>query len=285
MNPPPYYIHDINPILLPIWGNLAIRWYGLSYIVGFLIAYLLLNRWGKRGEYPIHGEPLQSLIVAIVVGAMVGGRLGYMLFYDLGNFLADPLRVFKLWEGGMASHGGMIGLAAGAWWFARGHRLKFLPVIDGLACAAPAGLGLGRLANFINGELWGRPTHVRWAVIFPQEAGLYHGDSGYREMAIELYHAGVLQSRHPSQLYQAFLEGVVLFSLMLLLRKTRWAAKPGRMCGAFLIIYAATRFLAEFFRAPEIVYFGWLSQGQLLSVAILLPAAAFFIFRKETSRT
>ena len=279
MNSFPYYIHDVSPVLLPIWGNLAIRWYGLSYIAGFVIAYVLLNRWGRKNEYPLYGERLQSLIVSIVLGVMIGGRLGYVLFYDFNHFIANPVIVFKLWEGGMASHGGMIGLAAGAWWYARRNKLPFMNVLDGLACVAPAGLGLGRLANFINGELWGRVTNVPWAVVFPQEAGLPHDYPALRETAIEYVHAGLLHPRHPSQLYQAALEGIVLFGAMLLLRKTNWAARPGRLTGACLAIYTVGRVFVEFFREPEIVHFGWMSQGQLLSITLLLPVSAYMMFR------
>jgi len=279
----PYYIHDINPILLPIWGNLAIRWYGLAYISGFVAAYLILNRWGRRNAYPLHGEQLQSFLVAIVIGVMIGGRLGYVLFYDPANFFANPLVFFKLWEGGMASHGGILGLGAASWWYARKNRVPLLALTDGLACVAPIGLGLGRIANFINGELWGRVTTVRWAVLFPQEAGLAHGHPTLRESAIQLYQAGLIHPRHPSQLYQAALEGIVLLSAMLLLRKTSWASRNGRLTGAFLGIYTMVRVAVEFFREPEIVYFGWMSQGQLLSLVILLPVSLVLMFRPESA--
>ena len=272
-----HYIHDLNPILLPVWGNLAVRWYGLAYIAGFLVAFLLLNRWGKRGTFAVQGEALQSLMVSIVVGVMIGGRVGYVLFYDLHEFLKNPLILFRIWEGGMASHGGMIGLGVATWWFARQHRIPLLHLTDGLVTVAPAGLMFGRLANFINGELWGRVTQVRWAVIFPQEAGIFYGDDPTRAMIHDLIERGVLLPRHPSQLYQAALEGLALLLIMLTVRRTRWAKVNGRSTAVFLIVYSVFRFASEFFREPEIVHFGWISQGQLLSLVLLLPTAAYLL--------
>ncbi|HMO04436.1 MAG TPA: prolipoprotein diacylglyceryl transferase [Kiritimatiellia bacterium] len=278
-----HYIHDLDPVLLPVWGNLAVRWYGLSYVAGFVVAYLLLNRWGRQGRFALHGEALQSFLVTIVVGVMVGGRLGYVLFYDFDQFLADPLVLFRLWEGGMASHGGMIGLALAAWYSARRLRIPFLHLTDGLACAAPIGLCFGRLANFINGELWGRISTVPWAVIFPQEAGLFHGDDPAGEQTRDLIARGILSPRHPSQLYQAALEGLALFVILLLVRRTAWGRVNGRCSAVFLLGYALFRFTAEFFREPEITHFGWLSQGQLLSLIILLPTAAVLLYRSAAS--
>ncbi len=277
-----FYIHDIDPVLLPLVGPLAIRWYGLSYILGFVGAYLLLNRWGRQGSFPLHGEKLQSFLAAIVVGVMVGGRLGYLVFYEPAEFFSNPLMVVRLWEGGMASHGGMIGLALASWWFARRHQTGLLTLTDGLATVAPLGLGLGRLANFINGELWGRVTSVRWAVIFPQEAGLPRASEAGTELIARYAELGMLQPRHPSQLYQAFLEGAVLLTAMLLAHRTRWAATPGRLSGLFLLVYAAARVTGEFFREPEIIHGGWLTQGQLLSLVLLIPVGLYLIRRQST---
>ncbi|HMO51648.1 MAG TPA: prolipoprotein diacylglyceryl transferase [Kiritimatiellia bacterium] len=274
-----YYIHQLDPVLLPLWGPLAIRWYGLAYIAGFVGAYFMLNRWGRQGRYPLHGEALQAFMVTVVIGVMIGGRLGYLLFYDTAAFLRDPLLFFRLWEGGMASHGGMIGLAAAAAYAARRQRLSFLALADGLATVAPLGLGLGRLANFINGELWGRITSVRWAVIFPQEAGLYPEMAYTRDTVLMYLERGLLHPRHPSQLYQAFLEGVVLLALLLWAHRSAWGRVEGRMGGLFLGLYAVVRFFAEFFREPEITHFGWMTQGQLLSAMILLPASIYLIAR------
>ena len=278
-----YYIHSINPVLLPIWGHLAIRWYGLAYVAGFVAAYLLLNRLGRRGEFGLKGEPLQALLVNLVIGVMVGGRLGYMLFYNFAEFARDPLVLFRLWEGGMASHGGMVGMAVATAYSARRFNLPFLGITDGLVCVGPLGLLFGRLANFINGELWGRVTNVPWAVVFPQEAGLHYGEPGYLDLARDFLARGLLHPRHPSQLYQAFGEGVVVLAVLWLVRRTIWSRTPGRLSGLFLSLYAIMRFITEFFREPEIVHFGWLSQGQLLSLALLLPAGIWLMARPATA--
>lgn len=274
-----HYIHDLNPILLPVWGNLAVRWYGLAYIAGFFLAYLLLNRWGKRGLFALQGDALQSFMVTIVIGVMIGGRVGYVLLYDLNEFIKNPMVLIRLWEGGMASHGGMIGLAVAAWYFGRKNNIPLLHLTDGLVCVAPAGLMFGRLANFINGELWGRVTHVRWAVIFPQEAGILYGEDPSRTMIYNLIERGVLLPRHPSQLYQAALEGLALLLIMLAVRRTPWARINGRCTAVFLMTYAVFRFASEFFREPEIVHFGWISQGQLLSLVLLIPTGVILLIK------
>jgi phosphatidylglycerol:prolipoprotein diacylglycerol transferase len=276
------YIHDLNPVLLPIWGPLAIRWYGLAYVGGFVGAYFILNRWGKRGNYPLSGEALQNFMIAIVVGVMLGGRIGFTFFYDFPQFLRDPVSIFRLWEGGMSSHGGMIGMTLATLYMSLKLKAPLLQLTDGLAAVAPLGLGLGRLANFVNGELWGRVTNVPWAVVFPQEAGIQRGDPDAPAL-IEAYLAqGYLHPRHPSQLYQAALEGVFLLTVLLLARRTRWAAAvPGRISGLFLILYAIVRVIAERFREPEIVHLGWLTQGQLLSLLILLPVGVVLVKRAK----
>lgn len=274
-----YYIHDLNPILLPVWGNLAVRWYGLAYIAGFLLAFFLLNRWGKRGLFALQGDALQSFMVTIVIGVMIGGRVGYVLLYDLHEFIKNPLVIIRLWEGGMASHGGMIGLAVAAWYYGRKNNIPLLHLTDGLVTVAPAGLMFGRIANFINGELWGRVTQVRWAVIFPQEAGIFYGEDPSSAMIYNLIERGVLQPRHPSQLYQATLEGLALFVIMLAVRRTTWARTNGRCTAVFLMAYAIFRFASEFFREPEIIHFGWISQGQLLSLVLLIPTSVVLFIR------
>ncbi len=279
-----YYIHRLNPVLLEIAGPLAIRWYGLAYLAGFLVIYLFLLRWSRRGEFPVHGPDLQSLLMWLVVGVMLGGRLGYMLLYDFPHFIRQPWIVVQVWKGGMASHGGMIGLAAAMALFARQHKVPFLRLTDAIACVAPFGLFFGRIANFINGELWGRVTAVRWAVVFPQEAGLDSSHPHFDAWVAASLQSGELQPRHPSQLYQAVLEGLLLAVALLVLRRSRWARTPGRLSGAFLGLYALARFAMEFFREPEIVHFGWLSQGQLLSVAILLPAGLYLLLRPAAGK-
>jgi phosphatidylglycerol:prolipoprotein diacylglycerol transferase len=194
------------------------------------------------------------------------------------------LLLFKVWHGGMSSHGGMIGMTLAIYFFARSRSLPFLAVMDDLVCTAPAGLFFGRLANYINGELWGRVTSVPWAVVFPQEAGLYPPQPGLREEALGLLQSGVLHPRHPSQLYEAFLEGLLLLAVMLWVRRTHWARSPGRLCAVFLGVYGAGRFTVEFFREPEIVH-GWMTQGQLLSLFLFIPAVWLLARANRTNET
>lgn len=264
-------------MLIPLWGELAIRWYGLSYLAGFLAAYLILNHWGKQGTFALQGEKLQNLIVAIIIGVMLGGRIGHILFYDLDSFLARPVMIVEVWKGGMASHGGMIGLTLAALWFARRNRVPFLHLTDHLATVGTLGILFGRIANFINGELWGRITTVRWGVVFPQEAGLDPVAPQTRSHALWLIEQGYLHPRHPSQLYEALLEGLLLFVALVLIRRTAWGKVNGRLSAMFLILYAAGRFAVEFVREPEIVHFGWLTQGQLLSLLLVIPAVIVLV--------
>ena len=279
-----YYIHTIDPVLVELWGPLAVRWYGLSYVAAFVVGYLLLRRWAREGWYRVKPDDIQTLIFYAVIGVMLGGRLGFVLFYDFAEWREEPLLIFQVWRGGMSSHGGMIGLFLAMLFFARTRGIPVWHVLDGLTCAGPIGVVFGRLANFINGELWGRVTSVRWAVLFPQEAGLFPPHPNLRVEALRLYEAGYLQPRHPSQLYAAFVEGLLLFGVMLLLRKTAWANKAdGHLCVAFLLLYAVGRFTVEFFREPEIMYFDWLTQGQLLSLLMVVAAAvvAWSVRRKK----
>lgn len=274
-----FYIHAIDPVLVRVWGPIAVRWYGLSYVAGFVAGFLLLNHWAKQGAYRVAGEQLQAMIFYAVIGVMLGGRLGFILLYDFPQWLEEPSLIFKIWRGGMSSHGGMIGLAVAMYCFARSRGVPLLHITDGLVCAGPIGIFFGRIANFINGELWGRVTSVRWAVIFPQEAGLFPPQPGFREEAIRLYQAGYLQPRHPSQLYAAAVEGLLLFGVMLALRGTARANKAdGYLSAAFLLLYGIGRFAVELFREPEIVHFGWLTQGQLLSLLMVVAAAPVWLW-------
>jgi len=179
----------------------------------------------------------------------------------------------------MASHGGIVGAAIAAWIYCCRHKIPFLRVIDGLALVAPIGIGLGRLANFINAELWGRVSRVPWAVIFPQEIGLDPLQPGSSSMITAAVENGALQPRHPSQLYEFALEGVVLYSVLLFAsRKKIITGHPGRLSALFAAVYAGLRFIVEFFREPDRIYLGWISHGQMLSVLILLPAAFLLWF-------
>lgn len=268
-----HYIHNINPILLQLGGPLAIRWYGLSYLLGFVASILLLRHWSKRGEFEVPEKEVSNFILMLAFfGVFLGGRLGYVLFYSLDTFLQDPLYVLRVWEGGMASHGGFIGVILFILWYARKNKHSFWNLTDNMAVTTSLGIAFGRLANFINGELWGRATDVKWAVTFPQELGLHYGQ--YTPAQIQqLVADGQLLPRHPSQLYQAAGEGFLVFALMMLLRRTAWGKRAGALSASYLVLYAIARIAMEFFREPDsTIYLGWLTKGQLYSALMIIGA-------------
>ena len=268
-----HYIHNINPILLQLGGPLAIRWYGISYLLGFLACILLLRNWSKHGEFEVPEKEVSNFVILLAFfGVFLGGRLGYVLFYGFDLFLADPLYAFRVWEGGMASHGGFIGVILFMLWYARKHKHTFWNLADHMACTTSLGIAFGRLANFINGELWGRVTDVKWAVIFPQERGLHFGQYDLPSIQ-KLVAEGLLRPRHPSQLYQAACEGFLAFGIMMLLRRTPWGKRPGALSASYLFLYALARIAMEFFREPDsAIYFGWLTKGQFYSALMILGA-------------
>lgn len=268
-----YYIHNINPIILKLGGPFAIRWYGISYLLGFIASILLLRKWSKQGDFEVPVREVSNFIVQLAFfGVFLGGRLGYVLFYGFDLFLADPLYVFRVNEGGMSSHGGFIGVILFMLWYARKHNHSFWNLTDNMACTTSLGIAFGRLANFVNGELWGRVTDVRWAMIFPQELGYRYGDYTASTIA-PLVETGELMPRHPSQLYQAFCEGFLVFAIMLLLRRTSWSKRSGFLSACYLVLYAIARIAMEFFREPDsTVYFGWITKGQLFSAFMILGA-------------
>lgn len=272
-----HYIHNINPIVFEIGGPLAVRWYGLSYLLGFIAAILLLRRWSKKGEFEVPGPEVSNFVVMLAFfGVFLGGRLGYVLFYGFDEFLKNPLYAVKVWEGGMSSHGGFIGVILFILWYARKHRHSFWNLTDNMACTASLGFAFGRLANFVNGELWGRVTDVQWGVIFPQELGLRYGQYDL-PMISKLVEAGELLPRHPSQLYQAGTEGFLVFGIMLLLRRTAWGKRPGMLSTGYLVLYALARIAMEFFREPDsTIYFGWLTKGQLYSALMIIVAILIY---------
>ena len=259
-----FWTHDLNPVLFHIWGPLAVRWYGLAYLLGFLGGYMILLRMSKRGEFAVPPQELGNFIVHIAIyGVFLGGRLGYVLLYAWGTFIHDPLFLFRVWEGGMASHGGLLGVILVVLWTAWKKKVSFWNLTDGLALVAPLGLFFGRIANFINGELWGRPTDVPWAVIFPQAEDL------------------TPTPRHPSQIYESFGEGLLLLTALWLIRRAEWGKRTGVLSAAFLLIYAAARIASECFREPDsTIYFGWLTKGQLYSSFMIL-AAIIILWRKK----
>ena len=276
-----YYIHNINPILFEIGGPLAVRWYGLSYLLGFIASIFLLRHWSKRGEFEVPEKEVSNFVVLLAFfGVFLGGRLGYVLLYAFDTLLHDPLYAFRVWEGGMASHGGFIGVILFMLWYARKHKHSFWNLTDNMAATTSLGFAFGRLANYVNGELWGRVTAVKWAVVFPQEVGYRYGQ--YDLPTIEnMVEAGQLMPRHPSQLYQAFTEGFLVFGIMMLLRRTAWGKRSGALSASYLILYALARIAMEFFREPDsTIYFGWLTKGQLYSTLMILGAVAILWKKK-----
>jgi phosphatidylglycerol:prolipoprotein diacylglycerol transferase len=269
-----HYIHNINPIVFEIGGPLAVRWYGLSYLLGFIAAILLLKHWSKKGEFEVPPVEVSNFVVMLAFfGVFLGGRLGYILLYGFNSFLADPLYLFRVWEGGMASHGGLVGVILFMLWYAKKHNHSFWNLTDNMACTASLGIAFGRLANFVNGELWGRVTTVKWGMIFPEELNLRYGEYTTAQIQ-QLVDAGQILPRHPSQLYQAGAEGFLVFGLVLLIRRSAWGKRPGALSTSFLLLYAIARIGMEFFREPDsTIYFGWLTKGQLYSILMLLGAA------------
>lgn len=295
-----YYVHHLSPFLIEFSHGVGVRWYGLAYVAGFLVGIALYKRLARQGYSDLKPEAVTDFIVGgAIFGVIVGGRLGYMLFYNFGGFLADPLIIFKLWDGGMASHGGIIGLVLYTLWYARRHRVSWRNICDNLAVVGPLGLMFGRLANFINGELYGRAAHVPWAMQFPKELYTPGGeqdaaiqaamtiDPGWNTVdrieeaartsaALREALSHILTPRHPSQLYEAVLEGAFLFSLLWLLR-TRARLSNGVLAGVFFIAYAAVRIIGELFREPDAALTGPFTRGQFLSLFLVLFGLGFLI--------
>ena len=275
------YLHQIDPIILSL-GPLKLHWYGLMYLLAFVTAWWLGRMRASQGRLPgVDANAFSDLMFYGMLGVVLGGRIGYVLFYGFGTFLENPLSIFKVWEGGMSFHGGLLGVMAAAWWWSRKHRLHFFDTMDFVAPVVAPGLGFGRLGNFIGAELWGKPTGADWGVIFPTDPALRGLDAAQLQAQ---YAAGALDqfARHPSQLYQAFLEGLVMFVVL-------WAVsrKPRpryTISGLFALMYGVFRFVVEFVRVPDAdigyLAFGWLTMGQVLS----LPLVALGLFLLALSR-
>ena len=253
---------NIDPVIFSL-GPLEIRWYSLMYLIGFAAAFILASQRKHRVSWS--KEQLSDLLFYCFMGVIVGGRLGYVFFYSFSRLLDDPLYLFKLWEGGMSFHGGCLGVILAAYLYSRKQKWEFLKVGDFISPLVPIGLGAGRLGNFINGELWGRATDVPWAFVFPaREAGNV--------------------PRHPSQLYEFFLEGLVLFLILWLYSKKPRPA--GSVGGMFLFAYGTFRFIVEYFREPDagipLNALGF-SQGQMLCIPMMLAGVGliYFAFTKN----
>lgn len=257
---------NIDPVALSL-GPLKVHWYGLMYIIGIAGAWVLARSRTKEPGFPWTTGQIEDLIFYCALGLMIGGRLGYILFYNFSAFANDPSLILRVWEGGMSFHGGMIGAFSGMWVFARQVNAKFSDVTDFIGPYVPLGLFTGRIGNFINGELWGKPTDVWWAMAFPN--------------------AGP-ELRHPTQLYEAILEGVVLFLILNWFRRTN----PPRtaISGMFLLLYGLFRFAVEFLRLPDAhigyLAFDWLTMGMSLSIPMILAGLWILInaYTKVKSR-
>lgn len=250
-NPPLFTFPEFNPVAIDL-GFVQIRWYGLMYVAGFAAGWLGARQRAKRSGSPMTPEQLDDLVFYIMLGVIVGGRVGYMLLYDFGNLVGDPLSLFFIWEGGMSFHGGLVGVIVAFWLYARKLKTGYFNVADFVAPWVPPGLGFGRIGNFINGELWGKETDPQapWAVIVDGTA------------------------RHASQLYEVALEGLVLF--FVLWAYSRVPRPTGAVSGLFLLLYGIFRCAIEFVRVPdngEYVAFGWLTWGQIYSVPMLVAGA------------
>ncbi len=276
-----HYFVDIDPLAFSI-GPLAVHWYGIMYLIAFGSFWLLGERRRKLGRLPVGPNAFSDLAFYGMIGVIVGGRVGYMLFYGTADLIANPLSMFKIWEGGMSFHGGLLGVVAAMWLWSRRIGLHFFDVTDFIAPLVPIGLGMGRLGNFIGGELWGRHTDVSWGMIFPQAietAG--HSIEQLKAMAA----AGQLddQVRHPSQLYQMALEGIVLFSVLYIV-----SMKPRPrylISGLFALLYGCSRFAVEFVREPDAqlgyLAWGWLTMGQILSLPLIVVGIIWILMSRR----
>ena len=246
---------EFSPVIFEI-GPVAIRWYGLMYVVGFILGWWLAKKRCSRADSPIQPEQVDDLVFYVMLGVILGGRLGYVFVYGIDNLLADPLYIVKITEGGMSFHGGLVGVILAMWLFARKIGQRMWSVIDFVAPLVPLGLGFGRIGNFINGELWGKPTDVPWGVEYRGEV------------------------LHPSQLYEAALEGFVLFAILW------WFSSRPRplyaVSGMFLFFYGVFRFYIEFYRVPdahlEYLLFDWVTMGQILSTPMILIGAGMIAY-------
>jgi phosphatidylglycerol---prolipoprotein diacylglyceryl transferase len=256
---------QIDPVFVTL-GSIKIHWYGIMYLIGFAAVWVLGQRRAAQQPWSaIKPEAIEDLVTYGAIGVIVGGRLGYMLFYKFADLLTDPLSLFKIWQGGMSFHGGMLGVFVAMWIFARQQNCTMWQLTDIIAPLCPIGLGAGRIGNFINSELWGRPTDVPWAMVFPKADSL---------------------PRHPSQLYEFFLEGVVLFIVLWI-----YTQKPRptmAATGLAVLLYGCFRFFVEFFRMPDAhlgyLALDWLTMGQILSTPMIIIGGVLVYFAYQKAK-
>jgi len=298
-----YYLHNLNPIIFRIYDNVGPRWYGLAYVLAFVSSYVLFLWLAKRGYADLPPQRVGDFITGCaLVGVIIGGRLGYVFFYK-PEMLREPLSILRVWEGGMSSHGGMFGLLAFTFYYAHRHKISWTNLGDNLVVTAPIGLFFGRCANFVNGELYGRITNVPWAMQFPKEL-LDHPQEADRAVAacasidpslttpdavIASVHShpevaaalrSILSPRHPSQIYEAFFEGIVLFAILWFVRAC--TRQPnGVLTGLFFICYAIFRSIIENFRELDAELIGPFTRGQFFSFFLIVIGIAFVVVAKN----
>jgi phosphatidylglycerol:prolipoprotein diacylglycerol transferase len=297
-----YWVHDLDPIIFRIYDNVGPRWYGLAYVLAFLCSYLVYRKLARDGYADLPAAKVGDFITgAALFGVIIGGRLGYVLFYK-PEMLREPMSIFRVWEGGMSSHGGMLGLLAFTFYYAWRHKICWTNLGDNLVVTAPIGLFFGRFANFINGELYGRATNVSWAMQFPKELteNLREAERSIAEClkidpsltsaeaivtavrhqpAVKDALRPILTPRHPSQLYEGFFEGLVLFTILWLVR-TRMRQPNGVLTGLFFIFYAIFRIIVENFREPDASLIGGFTRGQFFSFFLIAIGLAFVVVAK-----
>ena len=297
-----YYLHDLDPIIFRIYDNVGPRWYGLAYVLAFISSFLLFFWLAKHGYADLSVAKVGDFITgAALFGVIIGGRVGYVFLYN-PEMLRAPMSILRVWEGGMSSHGGMIGLLLFTLYYAHRHKISWRNLGDNLVVTAPIGLFFGRCANFINGELYGRATRVPWAMQFPKEL-LDHPTEANRAIAsctaidpslttaeaiVASVHRqpevattlrSILTPRHPSQLYEAFFEGVVLFAILWFVR-TRTRQPNGMLTGLFFVCYAIFRIVIEYFREPDATLIGPFTRGQFFSFFLIVIGASFIVAAK-----
>jgi phosphatidylglycerol:prolipoprotein diacylglycerol transferase len=297
-----YYVHDLNPLIFRLWDNVGPRWYGLAYVLAFVCSYLLFRVLARRGYADLKVTNVGDFITgAALFGVIVGGRLGYVFFYK-PEMLRAPISILRVWEGGMSSHGGMLGLLAFTFYYAWRHKISWTNLGDNLVVTAPSGLFFGRCANFINGELYGRATNVSWAMQFPKElsenfaeaerainacrqidpsltsSDAIVGAARHNEQVKDALRS-ILAPRHPSQIYEAFLEGIVLFAILWFVR-TRMRQPNGVLTGLFFVSYAIFRIVVENFREPDASLIAGFTRGQFFSFFLIAIGIGFVIVAK-----